>query len=133
MSQKIQISKAGIDAGTATAPNDLIFSSDYNTLKYHQSGSIAVGWAGDTSAAVEGTVNHNLGYYPFFTAFVEEVNGTQFYHVPYSMSEWYGAISFFTYATADDLIFRAELSSAYGIDAGTVRFYYKIFRNNLDL
>jgi len=42
MSQKIIISKPGVNVGTVTDPNDLIFSSDYNTLKYNTSGSTTV-------------------------------------------------------------------------------------------
>lgn len=42
MSEKILISKPGINVGTVTNPNDLIFSSDYNTLKYDTIGSTTV-------------------------------------------------------------------------------------------
>ena len=54
----MKISKPGIDVGTATDANDLVFSSSIDTLKVKSLGTF-------TAA---GTVAHGLSYTPIFWA-----------------------------------------------------------------
>jgi len=74
MTQSIVVSKSGIDAGTATDPNDFIFHSDYNTLKIVANGTFdfSVG----TSATIVGSVAHGLSYTPMVNGFMREDSGT---------------------------------------------------------
>jgi hypothetical protein len=78
MAIKIVISKPGFNVLTETNPNNLIFSSDYDTLKYHVSGSADVrlnsnAFPGTVRAEVQ--VTHDLGYSPFFIVFVNKFAG----------------------------------------------------------
>jgi len=73
MAQKIIISKPGFDALTETTPNRLIFSSDYNTLKYslaNGSASININTSNEGVYRTEISIPHNLGYKPFFKVYV---------------------------------------------------------------
>ena len=134
MAQKIAIAKAGF-SGTTTNPDNLTFSSDYNTLKYYTQGSVTLTWGSATGTVnAEGTVNHNLGYNPFFVSFYR-LTGTTNCMVPYHFADagYYGRR--FCYTTTTDLIFRSEEGNAGGSvePAGTAIFDYKIFKNNLNI
>src|SRR3990167_760238 len=86
MSNKVVIAKPGFDALTETDPDNLIFSSDYNTLKYDTLGttSLTINFADYYADEVVGDpieighiyyhykvveVAHNLGYVPFFVGY----------------------------------------------------------------
>src|SRR6266542_550448 len=77
---KLIIAKSGFNALTETDPNNLIFSSDYNTLKYYLSGNTTVNWTDDAGVSIV-TVAHNLGYIPFFIAYVQFAGSTTLYAV----------------------------------------------------
>jgi hypothetical protein len=73
MEQKIIVTKPGYDADTDTNPDHMIFSSDYNTLKYSAAnGTITL----DVDTQVDGVYRveqnrpHGLGYIPYFKAYV---------------------------------------------------------------
>jgi len=134
MSQKIVISKLGIDPGTVANPNDMIFSSDYDTLKYSTNGSIVV-----TVVTPEydfytkyGTVAHNLDYYPFHQVWVKDSN----------FSYWSPTGAFragggdyhndFVHMGKNNMVVRVD-GYAEAIGTFTVTFAYKIFKNNLNL
>lgn len=125
MTQKIVVSKAGINAGTATNPNDLTYSSDYNTLKYHQSGTVVLEPGG---ADVIGTVAHNLGYKPFFSAFVNTFT-PNFNMIPGRFSD----AGNYTHADGwvDDNKLYLKIST--NSSSGTFTFRYFVFRNNTGL
>lgn len=133
MVQILKISKDGINAVTGTAPNDLIFSSEYNTLKYHQSGTINVAPAGTTA---EGTVTHDLGYVPFFTAYTNlfaTPNATDFNMCPGLFRSTLPPPARYvyanSYATSDKLYLRIDTN----FSTTTYTFRYFIFRNNTGL
>ncbi len=131
MAQKLLVSKAAIDVGTATGVDNFIFSSDYNTLKYSTTGSLSVVYSGSTGETISyGTINHNLGYYPFYIAYTAEVNGTQFYLMPYGFADAGYWAYFNCYAGTGNLIFRVEVGNVWSQNTGggTVPFYYKIFK-----
>jgi len=84
MTNKIVVAKEGYNALTETNPNNLYFSSDYNTLKYYKSGSQTV------------TVNFADFYYSEYWGFPFDI--TWYYHkkeVTVSMSELGGFIPVF--------------------------------------
>jgi len=131
MNNKIIIAKNGFNALTETNPDNLIFSSEYNTLKYNINGNLSLTIVGNgTLQTTTSDVTHNLGYYPFFIVFVNDPDNSNQYNIaPRNQS------IFTTTDTAD----------AYAIDTNTIRFrfsysgsatktqafYYKIFKNRL--
>jgi len=149
MNQIIRVSKDNIDVlGTAgTAPNNLNYSSDYNTLKYYADGTlqIVVNRANSygTAAAFPsgtayynigyGTVTHNLGYYPFYTAFVQSGTTGQWNMAP----QFTGDSGFFSrheaFAGTSKLEFQFHFNTTFNSGFSTADFKYKIFRNNLGL
>ena len=140
MSQVIAVSKEGIDvSGTAgTVPNNLNYSSAYNTLKYYTSGSVqlsATAAFGDTTERY-GSVIHDLGYVPFFNVMINDIGApTRFYQNSY-FDVGSGAVTknSTVFGGTDTLDFYFMLQNfSGGTLSGTVTFYYKIFRNNLGL
>jgi hypothetical protein len=133
MAYKLNISKSGYNALTETNPNNLIFSSDYNTLKYYANGSVSFtitaggsGWYQYTY-----TLAHNLGYKPFFFV-VGRLNtdptGT---HNVLPITNQYNQ-NMEVYADSNNLYFYAGWGFS-GSGSITFYFYYKIFRNNTGL
>ena len=64
----IRVSRKGFDVFTC-ADNELLFSSDFPTLKIHMQGSFTVGAGAST------VVDHGLGYEPVFWVFSDFTNG----------------------------------------------------------
>lgn len=125
MTEIVAVSKPGINVLTASDPDDLQFSSDYNTLKYYSSGT-ALGTISSTNG--ERTISHNLGYVPFFTAFTNVLSPTNTYSMlPQTFSDFGAYLYINGYADTANIYLRWETASA----AATATFYYKIFRNNL--
>lgn len=129
MSNKLIITKAGFNAKTETDPDNIIFSSDYNTLKYALSGNYEMtGVTGDTDV----TIAHNLGYVPFYIVYCNDFVAQPTY---YGLTEYYFGLGGRTQrakAYVDD----TNLYLSLDLDAGaavTVKWYYKIFKNNLNL
>lgn len=130
MTQKIAISKVGIDVGTATNPNDLIFSSDYNTLKYATSGTYLM----STNTTTVATVPHSLGYTPFFIAFVNQFSAVGAGTAEFGMVEHF--ISTGAFVAARAYVDGTNLYLSYNAGGTTtynIYWYYKIFKNNLGL
>lgn len=148
MAYKIKISKAGYNALTETDPNNLVFSSDYNTLKYWKAGSVDV----EGSVAYydsytdffgtfyrfrkEVTVAHNLGFKPFFVAFVNRFPGTtsEYHMVPGQFFDFLAYVTANVYADSTYLYFVVEWNGTVSPSTlPTYTFKYKIFRNNTGL
>lgn len=75
------IKQEAVDQGktvfTTDDPIDLIFSSDYGTLKYFDKQTAQVTFdANAGNSAGSTTISHNLGYYPFVEVFVSVYIGT---------------------------------------------------------
>jgi len=136
MTQALVVSKDGIDAlGTAISnPNNVIFSSEYNTLKYYLSGTLALSINGNGGTqTVYGTVNHNLGYKPFFSVYANDPENIANYNVvPYNFSFITLLRYASTYVSTASMYFQYKANYNIGTNR-TVTFYYKIFRNNLGL
>lgn len=126
MTQKIIIAKEGFDALTETNPDNLIYSSDYDTLKYHASGQAQVSVSG---AAAETTVAHGLGYTPFFIAYVDTFSPSGYSQVPGDFISFSYTIAN-VYADSTNLTFRVDTDLA---TPRTFTFQYKIFRNRLGI
>ena len=133
MAQKIVVAKLGFDAGTETNPNNLNYSSDYNTLKYFSSGSITIQLPVGTPTSVEGTVSHNLGYYPFFSGYVSDIGFTPTRYYPLGFRGVGGLAYLYlsAYIGSNSLFFRAERDALGTAEDWT--FNYFIFRNDLGL
>lgn len=133
MSYEIVVSKPGNNVLTTTAPDDLIYSSQYNTLKYHAQGSISVTLTAGTPSVGLGTINHNLGYFPFYGAYAQDYfySPVRYYPLGFRLTGGGQYIYLGAYVGTTDLVFRAE-ESALG---STVTWicHYKIYRNNLNL
>lgn len=140
MTQVIKISKTNIDAlGTAgTVPDNLIFSSDYNTLKYYAVGSTTLSGSAvyPFTTLYYGTINHNLGYVPYFTCYMNDAaDTTRFYNNSYIIAGGGGYVRYASvFASTASLIFFLSLSNgASGTVYGTANYFYKLYRNNLGL
>lgn len=127
MSNKIIIPKTGFNALTETNPDNLVYSSDYDTLKYHAAGTVNVTTSGSTA---EQTVAHGLGYIPFFVAYIKGIAGASQYNLcPGYTANMSGFIHADAYADATNIYFVIHTDYF----SGTMEFRYKIFRNRLDL
>jgi hypothetical protein len=140
MSYKLLITKPGYNALTETNPNNQIFNSDYNTLKYYLWGSVRINgtWTtnpGDGVKTFTTSVYHGLGYVPFFIAFVN-VAGAGYNIIPiYDGVMVRGSKIASVWADSNYLYFDVQLRP--GISSYTwnydVTFYHRIFKNNLGL
>lgn len=133
---KIIVAKSGYDAETDTNLDHIVFSSDYNTLKYDISGTTEIVIIGDTTEkTTETTIAHNLGYAPFFVVYVYVEEFLQGYAItPYYNNRPTDSPTVFREAEAfvDDtnLYVRLRNKSA---NTYTAQFAYKIFKNKLNL
>jgi hypothetical protein len=127
MTKKIIIAKTGFNALTETDPNNLIFSSDYNTLKYYLSGSVELSVDGADAST---SITHNLGFVPFFVVYVNTLSPVGTWSmVPQTFNDLGAYLYMFAYADTTKIYFQIETASA----VNTMTFYYKIFKNNLGL
>jgi hypothetical protein len=133
------VSKGTLNVGTSDNPDDYNFHSKYQTLKYYTSGSYVM--TNKTSTSY-GTIAHNLGYTPFFVAFVNDINiyyGTGAYcMVPYYFANSIYPtllnrdIGAFVYADGTNLYFKTWFDTN-AVGTYNFTFYYKIFRNRLGI
>lgn len=148
MTYKIKISKPTFDVLTETAPDNLIFSSDYNTLKYYASGDIAIvvdyadyylmeevtPFGTFYRHRKEGTVAHGLGYIPYFTSYIEGYAGAGNYNMcPGTVADVVFYSYALSYADATNIYFVMEMRNQ--TTSGTLQwdFAYKVFKNKLNL
>lgn len=137
MTQVIKISKEGYNVITETNPDNLIYSSEYNTLKYYISGSTSVSVTSGSSPQVQETTiaTHNLGYRPFFTATIKFSTNAYYYNLPLSFADGGYWAHDFIYTTTTEIIYQSYQGNIWSIPttAFSATIYYKIFRNNLNL
>lgn len=145
MTQKIKISKPNYNVLTETGPDNLIFSSDYNTLKYYINGNttLTVNYAdyylSDSDGLgtwyyhrKTGTVAHNLGYKPFFAVFTESLTG-KYSMCPFIFSDAGAYIYVQAYVDATNLHLVIEMRNQSSSGSTSGGFYYKLFKNNTGL
>jgi hypothetical protein len=124
-----KVSKPGYNVLTETNPDHLIFSSDYNTLKYYASGSYQMSGVTTTTNV---TIAHNLGYVPFCIVYCDDfVAGTG----QYAITEYFNSIggrlrAARAYVDSTNLYLSLNLATGTAI---TVNWYYKLFKNSLGL
>lgn len=138
MNPKIIITKSGYTAPTETDLNNIIFHSDYNTLKYYTSGSASISVsksAADPPYEIVGYIDHNLGFYPYYEVYVQHQSVWQMIGTAYTTAGFpYGVFrKFEAFATTTRLYFKVRGDTGTDADSYTANFRYKIFRNNLGL
>jgi hypothetical protein len=143
MTNKIIIAKPGFNALTETNPDNLIFSSDYNTLKYYASGNTTVNFTNPTPWLIitdpfhdpvkeeHVIATHNLGYYPFFTASIGGVlSAGKYINLPYQTGSDFAPHEYLLiYCSTTEIIMKIDSTLA----SKTLVIYYKIFKNNLNV
>lgn len=131
MAYKIVISKVGYNVLTETDPNNLIFSSDYNTLKYYASGLLNLTFTGNGAIDQSTYVTHNLGYEPYFEAYVKDNYMAKWVPVGH-FAAGVDYIQYFVYSTTTVLAVWcrgwASAPTSYDVD-----FRYFIFKNDLNI
>jgi len=140
MTQKIRVSKPGYNVLTEATLDNIIYDSEYDTLKYHASGllSIVINEAAANPPYEYVTfVNHDLGYYPFFEVFVKHLTNWQMIGSSY-VTAGYGSGSgvfrkFEAFCTTTRLYVKVRGDTDGVADSYTADFRYKIYRNNLGL
>lgn len=127
---KFKIAKPGYNAQTETNPDNLTFSSDYNTFKYFMSGSVTIDLS--TATEFEVTIAHNLGYKPVHFAYLQWEAGAIRWYVLLNRSWADAGFYIHVHMFADDTYLRVKVrQDATRSLTGTIK--YKIFKNNLNL
>lgn len=131
----IKIAKPGHNVLNTSNPNNLKFSSDYNTLKYHLSGTGQLHVLNPSMFEynVTGFITHNLGYYPFAVVYAKDDLMSNYEPLGHWQAGSGAYRQFYFYMTTTRLYFVVTGFSMSGTDDYLVDFYYKIFRNNLNL
>ncbi len=136
----IKCVSAGYNAETEKNPENFNFHSSYPTLKYHVSDTWDMGTINTNTVK---TIAHNLGYVPFFIAFVCDLAQIIYDNSYYCIAPFIWGrstlgspdrdIRAYVYADENNLYLKAS----YGANAiGTnvyFNWYYKLFKNNLNL
>lgn len=124
---KIRIAKPGFDVLTEPDLDNIVFDSDYDTLKYHLSGNVSLPVSGSDA---ETSITHGLGYVPFFIVFVKNpVFTTRYSMTPFVFVDVSNYAYLSAYADNDKIYFTAHTN----VLNTTVDFAYKVFRNNTGL
>jgi len=127
MTVLFKLTKPTFDALTETDPNNMVFSSAYNTLKYHVSGTVQLTASGSDT---ETSVTHSLGYVPFFLVYYNSpISTTRFSMTPFVFEDVTNYSYIESYADTTKVYFTIHTNSL----NATVDFYYKIFRNSTNL
>ena len=126
----VLITKPGYNVLVEPDPRNFIFNSNYGTLKYHTSGTVAleIDVLGGTETGRE-TVTHSLGYIPYVEAFVELPVGGYEYLPSYgagASTEWV-----VTYRITDTTIVFYAGEAGFLDENPTFNIKYFIFRNKL--
>ncbi len=141
----ISVAKDGINALTNTNPDNFNFHSHFPTLKYYMSDKYDMGSVSTTTVKL---IPHGLGYTPFFAGYVSDLYQFNVFNnnsePVYALTPYYlGRSTFgspnkdvgaFIYADSDYLYLKAYFQpNALGTNFPFNKFFYKIFRNNLNL
>lgn len=134
--RRLVIAKSGYNALTETNPNNIVFDSQFKTMKYALEGNVTVNIPGAANPnAYETTlVTHNLGYYPYFQCFGQDTDfPNNRYIMPINFSDAGYEQHNSVFATKTALIFRAENNSTFGgsSSAYSLKIFYKIYSYDL--
>lgn len=148
MSYKRAMSKPAVNVLTATDPNDFIYSSDYDTLKYETTGSIDVDvnranyyyFAAGFPPIIPDTyynygyetIAHGLGYVPYFAAYLEDFpSAGKIIQVPFAFGDAGFFAEYTAFADDTNLYFLLRFNTTFNSGITTVPFRYRIFKNDL--
>lgn len=131
----VKIAKAGINVLNTNDPRHLKVSSDYNTLKYYWDGTaqIHVQNPPKNEYTVVGYVTHDLGYFPLAMVYAKDDLLSDYQPLGHYQAGSGAYRQFYYYVTTTRLYFVVEGWSESGDDNYLVDFYFKIFKNNLNL
>lgn len=134
MSARIVITKPGYDAKGNPDPRNVNFDSDLESLKYYKLlnplQDIVEIFGDSTSGWVEETTSHNLGYVPFFVAYVGSFNIDPYQMVPVFIADGSQSVYASVWADTTQIHFRALINTP---TTTFITFYFKVFRNSLGL
>lgn len=147
---KILVAKEGFNALTETDPDNFVFHSDFDTLKYDTQGIITVSidlsdfyaftpgvppifpdrWA----HYKVGSITHNVGYIPYFAGYIIDIPvPNAAVQAPFDFADA-GAFAYYAvYADATKLYFETWFNTLTNSGTFTVDFSYRIFKNDLGL
>lgn len=145
MAQKIRFTKPTYNAITETDPNNIIFSSDYDTLKYLTQGlkTVTVNYASYYSSYLDafatthyrhyetGEVTHSLGYTPYFAGYY--LFTTSAIQLPLAFADAFDFIYASVYADSSKLYFMIWFSNTSNSGTVDIDFSYRIFKNDLGI
>lgn len=132
----LKIAKAGKDVLKTDYPPDLIFSSDYGTLKYYSKQTASFNF--DANAGLIGgttTITHGLNYYPFVEVFARVYIGAPAGN--YEYCPFFGAGATILYSanykiTPTQIVLYGEIDGVSG-SVWNFDFLVFIFKNDLQL
>lgn len=131
MTNKIIITKPTYDARTEGTIDNIIFSSDYGTLKYYTSGTITQNITISGSTHIENSnINHDLNYRPFIEAYVLGWDA-KYHPIPVFFTGATTSTRYGVYVNTTKLFVRTQMVGFTTGNTYTVKFYYFIFKNNL--
>jgi hypothetical protein len=134
--EKMVVSKEGFDVLSELVVDNKIFDSKYNTLKYYKSGSTDIRIVGDGSIKTTIVpITHALGYVPICIVYVNLFNSESDTD-KYYLTPLYASTGLYVNRVADSYIDDNFLYLKFlnvSTDDLTAKFYYKIFKNNLNL
>ena len=149
MTYIMAISKATKNVLTVTNPNDFIFHSSYNTLKYDTQGSMVATidfsnyYYSEYSDFFGITiyynrkvvsVSHNLGYVPYFAGYVvRSASPLTMVQLPLEFADAWYFVSYNIYADSSKIYFVVMFNSFTNSGSDNVTLYYRIFKNSLGL
>lgn len=126
----IKIAKPGKNVLLSNNPTDMIFDSDYGTLKYFDKQTKTVTISSGNLGATA-TIDHNLGYYPFVEVFVKVEGFNKYEYCPFAGA---GATVFYDanykITTSQIVLYAQTTGFASDTDFDFLVFIYK---NNLKL
>ena len=124
--KRIRISKPGYSISTSDL-NNIVYDSQYDTLKYHASGHAQLAVSG---ANAETTITHGLGYVPVFVAYYKNPALTARHSMlPFALQDVGFYLFLSAYADNDKIYITCHTNAA----TLTWDVYYKIFRNDTGL
>lgn len=143
MAEKIVIVKSGYNALTESVPNNMIFSSDYNTLKYGTSGTVNLNYVTNNGIRTDTytvTVTFSAGFSPVIFAYINDdsyFGGTGVYlPLPYHSQSIARAEDFQHFWDENVLTFQVTVSNGLAVGSPvsrTAHFKYFIFKNETGL
>ena len=142
MTNKIIIAKPGFNVLTETDPNNLIYSSDYDTLKYHLADlvTVTVDWSQYYHSETGGlgtfyyhrkvqAVSHGLSYSPHFVGYTTGIIA----QMPLFFGDAGFSVSDRIYADATNIYFVLDRINKSNSGTSDIDFRYRIFRNSLGI